>query len=206
MMLDHLRVLRLSCRHHGGLRQCGGRGERAEVVIHLESVVSPLVNSPIFALFSAQIRCAEVVNGMSQFRGRCAPGHMVSPSILPMSLELYLEVDDILLGVGGDSGPLCVLCPLRSHASIRRSWGHHLLGEHEGRGHGYVMHSAHVTREPRKLTRDDGCKFGGGARGGGGSTFSISSFASSLCCADEGSPLQKIKTLCKIFSPPRQPV
>ena len=45
-----------------------------------------------------------------------------------------------------------------------------------------------------------------GRKGRGGSTFSISSFASSLCCAqhsDEGSPLQKIKNLCKIFSPPR---
>ena len=35
------------------------------------------------------------------------------------------------------SGPLC---PLGSHASVRRSWGH-LLGEHEGRGHSDVMHS-----------------------------------------------------------------
>ena len=43
-----------------------------------------------------------------------------------------------------------------------------------------VMHSAHIAREPRKLDRADGCKFGGGARGGGGSTFLISSFASSL--------------------------
>ena len=40
-----------------------------------------------------------------------------------------------------------------------------------------VMHSAHIAREPRKLDRADGCKFGGGAQGGGGSTFSISSFA-----------------------------
>jgi hypothetical protein len=53
-----------------------------------------------------------------------------------------------------------------------------------GRAHSYVMHSAHITSEPRKLARADGCKFGGGAQGGGGSTFSISSFASSLCCAD----------------------
>ena len=63
MMLDHLRVLRLSCRHHGARRQCGGRGERAGVVIHLESVVPPLPNSPIFDSLSAQIGCAEVVNG-----------------------------------------------------------------------------------------------------------------------------------------------
>ena len=46
-----------------------------------------------------------------------------------------------------------------------------------------VMHSAHTAREPRKLDRADGCKFGGGAQVGGGSTFSISTFASSLCCA-----------------------
>ena len=66
------------------------------------------------------------------------------------------------------SGPLC---PLGSHASVRRSWGHHLLGEHKGRGHSDVMHSAHITRGARKLARADGCKFGGGARGRGASTL-----------------------------------
>ena len=112
MMLDHLRVLRLSCRHHGARRQCGGRGEREEVVIHLESVVPPLPNFPIFDYLSAQIRCAEVVNGRAQFTRMCAPGHMGSPSILPMRQELYLGVDDLLLGVGAivPTPELCV-CP-----------------------------------------------------------------------------------------------
>ena len=99
-MLDHLRVLRLSSRDHGGRRQCGGRGERAEVVVHLESVVPPLPSSPIFDSVSAQNGCAEVVNGRAQSTSTFAPGRMDSPSILPMSQELHLGVDDILLGVG----------------------------------------------------------------------------------------------------------
>ena len=117
MMLDHLRVLRLSCRHHGGRRQCGGRGERAEVVTHLNSVVPPLPSSPIFFSFSAQIGCAEVVNGRAQFTSTCAPGRMDSPSILTISQELHLEVDALLLGVGA-------IVP--TWESVRRSWGHHL--------------------------------------------------------------------------------
>ena len=117
MMLDHLRVLRLSCRHHGGRRQCGGRGERAEVVIHLNSVVPPLPSSPIFYSFSAQIGCAEVVNGRAQFTRMCAPGRMDSPSILTISQELHLGVDALLLGVGA-------IVP--TWESVRRSWGHHL--------------------------------------------------------------------------------
>jgi hypothetical protein len=100
MMLDHLRVLRLSCRHHGGHRQCGGRGERAEVVIHLESVVPPLPSSPISDSLSAQNRCAEVVNGRAQFTSTFAPGRMDSPSILPIRQEHHLGVDELLLGVG----------------------------------------------------------------------------------------------------------
>ena len=174
MMLDHLRVLRLSCRHHGGLRQCGGRGERAEVVIHLESVVPPLPKSPIFDYLSAQNRCAEVVNGRAQFTRMCAPGHMCSPSILPMSRQFHLGLDALLLGIRAIV-PTRELC-----ASIRRTWGHHLLGEHKGRARSYVMHSAHIAREPRKLDRADGCKFGGGAQGGGGSTFFDLEFPSSL--------------------------
>ena len=41
-MIDHLRVLRPGRRHHGLHMLCGGRGQRAEAVTHLESVVLPL--------------------------------------------------------------------------------------------------------------------------------------------------------------------
>ena len=99
-MLDHLRVLRLSCRHHGARRQCGGRGERAGVVIHLESVVPPMPNFSIFDSLSAEIGCAEVVNGRPHSPYSWAHGHMVSPSILPMRQQFHLVLDDILLGVG----------------------------------------------------------------------------------------------------------
>ena len=110
MMLDHLRVLRLSCRHHGGLRQCGGRGERAEVVIHLESIVPPLPNFPISDSLSAQIRRAEVVNGRPHSPYSCAPVLMVSPSILPMSRQFHLGLDALLLGIGAivPTQELCV--------------------------------------------------------------------------------------------------
>ena len=99
MMLDHLRVLRLSFRHHGARRQCEGRGERAGVVIYLESVVPALPSFSIFDSLSAEIGCAEVVNGRPHSPYLCAPVLMVSPSILPMSRQLYLGKDALLLGI-----------------------------------------------------------------------------------------------------------
>jgi hypothetical protein len=114
MMLDHLRVLRLSCRHHGARRQCEGRGERAGVVIHLESVVAPLPNFSIVDSLSAENRCAEVVTGRPHSPYSWAPGHMVSPSILPMRQEFHLRLDGILLGIGAIV-PTWKLCVYPAH-------------------------------------------------------------------------------------------
>ena len=114
MMLDHLRVLRLSCRHHGARRQCGGRGERAGVVIHLESVVPPLPSFPISDSLSAEIGCAEVVNGRPHSPYLCAPVHMVSPSILPMSRQFHLGLYALLLGIGAIV-PTWKLCVYPAH-------------------------------------------------------------------------------------------
>jgi hypothetical protein len=101
----------------------------------------------------------------------CAPGRMDSPSILPMSQQLYLGLYDVLLGIGAIV-PTPDLCVYPAHLGVITCWANTRVGLIVN-----VMHSAHIAREPRKLDRADGCKFGGGAQGGGGSTFSISSFA-----------------------------